>query len=530
MDAIRAGMPGRRLLASKDVDRATTMFALASLGAIVVQATLIYASFALAPVEVDEGLTLSIVRNLVAGDGYASDGTLYWEGLRSFTTDISTGPTLILPAAGLHALGMETVTAGRIIATLFYLALIAGLGLIGWRIGGRWGALAASFGPVAVDTFTNDQSPIYGPATVLGEYAAAALIAWAILAARRRPMLAGLLAGLAFVTKAIALVMVPAVVVVLAWFVWRQWAVLVHHAAVFALGAAVPVLAFEAVKAAVLGWSRYADLVDEYVRKPQQEWFVDHLVNEKTATLISSWFVPAPLGLALVAGAVVLVTYMLARQWQRTPVDVAAEGAPLSERMALIVAGLLAGLGTTAMWLWIKATYPEWMRHPAPGLVLAAGVSFALVVTMSRSLFREPDGHRRAGALALAVTTMVLGAVSLRHVDAAAGAGRYGYLEDQREVAAAIREADVSVVQGVWGPLVPLAVLADVRAVSIYYDPSPDTLLVVDEYPRGGLIVQGWQQEALLCDDVILSGDVVLCWPKPDIADLVEADPGGGFR
>jgi hypothetical protein len=102
--------------------------------------------------------------------------------------------------------------------------------------------------------------------------------------------------------------------------------------------------------------------------------------------------------------------------------------------------------------------------------------------------------------------------------------GRFGFLSDQQAVADAIRNSGTSEVQGVWGPMVPLAVLADKRAHSILYNASPTDLLVIEMYFGGKVQAQGQFLKAELCGDIILDSQIVLCWPRPDIKQVVDKD------
>jgi hypothetical protein len=64
----------------------------------------------------DEAFNLSVPLNLARGLGYTSDGTLSGSELAPFDVRISTGPVMLLPIAGLIAMGVDPVFAGRAIA------------------------------------------------------------------------------------------------------------------------------------------------------------------------------------------------------------------------------------------------------------------------------------------------------------------------------------------------------------------------------------------------------------------------------
>ena len=162
----------------------------------------------------DEAFNLTVPRNLLDGLGYASDGALSGSTITPFDPRISTGPVVLIPVAAILATGMDPVLAARIVPLAFWALLLAGLGVLGWRIAGRWAALLAVAVPLAF-TAGAGVSPIQGPADLLGEIPAAALLVWALVVLPRRAWLAGLLVGLAIQAKLIALLALPAFAVAL---------------------------------------------------------------------------------------------------------------------------------------------------------------------------------------------------------------------------------------------------------------------------------------------------------------------------
>jgi len=505
------------------LDIAKVAFSLAVAAVVAVQSILVYLGFTKAAVEVDEALFVDVVRSLGSGDGYRMSGQYITGAQDAFAPVISTGPTLLLPAALVNALGVEPVLAGRIAALGFYLALLAAMWLIGRRIGGRWGGLAAILGPVMLNTFTFDQSPLSAPQAVMGEYTAAALVAWALVVARRRPGVAGVLIGFAILAKVVAVFLVPAVLIaiILARLTATRRTSL-RALIRFSAGAAIPIIVFEVVKLAVVGWSAYVQLVRASWDLTHLPRLVEFMVDEKTSSLWRSWFMPTPAAMLLAALALALVTGVVAMRlhvWSAARLSwrtIASD-----ERLVMGFSGLTAGVGILVGWAALKNTDPQWLRHPAPGLVIAAGVVAAILVALGTALVRWGGPGRRVGVAVLVITALVLSVTAMRHVDASLQAGRFGYLHDQEELAAIITESGTQEVQGVWGPLVPLSVIADVRAHSILYDANPDDLLVLDVYPRGQLAELGNELADVVCGDVIYRGDVIMCWPDADIAAMV---------
>src|SRR5690606_33137444 len=136
----------------------------------------------------DEAFNLTVPINLLAGLGYTSDGTLSGSELTPFDERISTGPVVLLPVAAVIGMGADPVIGGRSIALLFWIALIAGTFILGKGAAGRWGGLVGAAVPLALN-LNQLPSPVQGPTDILGEVPSAALIVWAIVAARRRPWL-----------------------------------------------------------------------------------------------------------------------------------------------------------------------------------------------------------------------------------------------------------------------------------------------------------------------------------------------------
>lgn len=504
------------------IDFAKIAFNVAVAAAATVQGVLFYIGFTETAVEVDEGYFLEIAHNLGTGHGYTSAGDYSGTGSPPFEVGISTGPTLMVPAAALNALGVDPLLAGRIAAAPFYLALLAALWFIGRRIGGRWGGLAATLGPVLLNTFTFDQSPIYAPQVFLGEYAAAALVAWAIVAARRRPGAAGVLFGFAILAKVVAVLLLPAVLLAIVLARLGEPRRTSMRAIVRSgVGSLVPLLAFELVKFAVLGWSEYVQLVRTYWGSTQLPRLTEYMVDEKTSVLWRSWFMPTPLAILLAALALALVSGVIAMRLQAwAAAGLSWRAIASDERFVMAVSGLTAGASILVGWAALKNTDPQWIRHPAPGLVIAAGTAAAILVATGATLVRWGGPSRRVGAAVLVVVTLVLTVVPLRHADASLREPRFGYLSAQHGLAEIIDDSGTDAVQGIWGPMVPLALLADKPAHSILYDANANDLLVIDVYPRGQLAVLGLQLADSLCAKQIYhSGGVILCWPVPDIAN-----------
>ncbi len=495
------------------------VFLVATIALIAAHAVLAWIGFTHSPVDLDQGFNLSVVRNIAAGDGYSSDGVFTATGLQPFEVAITTGPTVIVPAALLHAAGMSALVAAYWVDVLFYSALVVGLAVCGWRIAGRWGSLLGASAPLLLDIFSNGHSPLYAPTDVLGEYACAAFIAWSLAFAPRRPVIAGLLLGAAIVTKVVALFAIPAVLVVY----------LVAHAGLaprvrVALGlraagaVLLPLVAFEVVKLLSVGPTAYGALVSDYWQKTQADRLPSALMTDKLYYLVQAWFLPGAIAVALAVFAVAFASATLGATLERwTQLGIAARGRLHSERAALALGGLVAGAGTLAMWLPLTFTDPTWIRHPSPGLIIAAG----LLLPTTLALIRVARGSGRWLAASAAVMAVAL-AVTLpiqvvSHLGAALERQRFGTLDDQRAIAGVLESSGTQRFQGTWSAMVPLAALADLPARNIAYEISRDDLLVLDAYPEGRIADQQLVIAQHLCGEVVLNASVIACWPRSDL-------------
>lgn len=210
----------------------------------------------------DESYNLQVVTNLVHGHGYATDGLMYGDGTRreAFDPAITTGPTLLLPIGAVVMVLGEHPWVYRLVPVAFYGLLLVAWGRHGRVVAGRPGMFAALAGVLVVNTCaaTVPGSPLFGAGDALGEVSAAALVVLATLDLQR-PGRAGLLLGLAVMSKLLALVTFPAVLVgvLLAPASIRTRLL---RALVFGGGVALPAAAWQVCRVVTLGphlaWTR----------------------------------------------------------------------------------------------------------------------------------------------------------------------------------------------------------------------------------------------------------------------------------
>lgn len=455
----------------------------------------------------DEAYNLTVPLNLLRGLGYSSDGMLSgWvlEGsvITPFDVRISTGPAVLVPAAlllqlvalfGIEPTGQAAVITARLVPLAYWGLLIAGLGVLGRRIGGRWASLVAMGVPLAF-TAAASNSPLQGPADLLGEVATAALVVWAFIALRRRPWLAGLIFGLAVQAKYIALLAAPALVVaclILAARPLREWWGVLWRPILFTL---IPTAVYELFALATLGLRGYGIHI-VYTGgflfgggQPSQ----GTTIAQKLDALASAWFVPATaawvtaiLVLALIATAVLLARRDPALLDTPARLGKTAGSAPPRELAALLAASTLGSLAFIGWWA-AAAHTPIWVRHPAPGiyafLPLLAAFAVLGVDVVAQRMTQHPrgsiDADRPATTPRAALPIRPVAAAVLLALIAIVGYGaaaqlrlgfeeRWQTLAEQQVAASGIRTAldrgaiapEGWVAAEPWGPSVSIGVM-----------------------------------------------------------------------
>ncbi|WP_101847251.1 hypothetical protein [Zhihengliuella sp. ISTPL4] len=409
----------------------TVLFWVAAAALLAGHVVVVWHSLVTRPFWEDEAFNLTVPRNLLAGLGYASDGALSGSTITPFDPRISTGPVVLLPVAATLATGMDPVLAARLIPIAFWALLVAGLAVLGWRIAGPGASLLAAAVPLA---FTADAgvSPIQGPADLLGEIPAAALLVWALVVLQRRPWLAGLLVGLAVQAKLIALLALPAFAVAL-WVLadgsgWARIRRTLRRSWLPLALVALPTALLEFAALLSLGPAAFVDHLRELIRfvRSGGQGDAGTTVVQKLATLADSWSVPAAVAIVGAALAIGLAATGVVRRWR---------SARESDR-AVIAYALAAAVGALAFlgWWATASRLPLWVRHPAPG-ILAFFPILATVAVWSATRVVDRGWAR----IAAAVLALIVAAAAVVHVTTAS-APRPLTLDQQRHAAAQIAE------------------------------------------------------------------------------------------
>ena len=270
-----------RCAAGIDAISAWALLAVVAVVLVVVSAKTLHS-----PIDYDEGYNLQVVDNLAKGIGYASYGAIRDAKPWPFDPDITTGPAILMPMAVFWKLTGGSILAVRIFMIALFWAYLAGVYRL-WSGQGR-PLLAAAAAMASTLCF------LYLPmGRLVGEISAAAAIVWSAWAvARDRPILAGLLAGIAVQIKFVyglagAVLIVGYLAVLVAqrppgWLRTSLWAV---------VAPVIPTAAFELYRLCCLGDLRaYGNSLWE---------FHEFLRGQSLSTNHLSWHDPARLGFKL---------------------------------------------------------------------------------------------------------------------------------------------------------------------------------------------------------------------------------------
>lgn len=353
----------------------------------------------------DERYNLEVPTHLARTGAYATNGLLSGGGPTLFDPRISTGPTLLLPIAAIYTVTGPSLVAARLVATCFFVLLLVCISMLAHRSWGRWAGLVAVATVLAATSAFDVRSPVPGPGSVMGEYAAAALLAAGAVTVARRPGIAGLSVGLAVLTKTLAVTVAPGFLVALILLGPRGQKIS-RTLRFFAL-AALPVVCWLSVILLSLGWHGFVINQRDFLG------FVVHggsglgAASSRGVTVSTAgWsdrvvFLIATTGfMTPVIGATVSGLWWLRRDEDRRP----ARGID-PDTSGLGVAALILGSALLTGW-WLLLGSTGWSRHLLIAAVLGSPLALAwLVWRTQNALARMPA---RAAVAALMIVNVGL--------------------------------------------------------------------------------------------------------------------------
>jgi hypothetical protein len=408
---------------------------------------IVWAGIFHAPMNYDEGYNLQIPVNLAAKGLYATDGALHGGHVTPFDVYISTGPTVLLPVAGLFALFGPHLWLARLVPTSGYLMLLLGGWRTGSRLSGRVGGLAVLAAILGVNAMADwPVSSVPGTGAVLGEYSSAAFLLWAAAFISNRPRLAGVLIGLATLTKLVAGLALPGFVLAVFLVRGRQaWRDSTKTSARLVSGALLPLLAWQLVEVAVLGPDGYRRHVYDFML----------FFSGAGSGLAGGRSGGLPSRLLSLSQTLNGPAWLLSAR--RRLVGLGSRSSLPGDRATTyetLAAMYVTSVGSVVWWLFMEGQ--SWVRHLIPALMLAV-----TAVTVTAVLLLRPWmlSDRRGGTVVcLLLAAWLAVPVVARAHDAVHPPGQS--LAEQQQAATALRRLNQQPHHDGWGQNPELMFLA----------------------------------------------------------------------
>lgn len=464
------------------------------------------------PISYDEGYNLQVPENLAVNQAYGTNGSLYaQEGIRKYDVLVSTGPTLLLPVGGVFALLDEGLVTARVVGLIGFGGLIVGAACVASRLGGQ----TAAIGSVAAILGLNVQvdwpaAMTYGPADVLGEHTAAALLLAAGYLLARHPVRAGAALGLALLSKFLVLLAVPVFVASL---------LLIRSARSipgFGLGMLAPVASWNLWRWIDLGHVAFLERLADFLRffgsagSGLGTQASDAGLISRLPKLLSLWHIPAvPILVILVAG-IMLLNRLRNSHDGATAEPLGPNGCIDSTRaMCWAVGGSAAAI---SLW-WLFMAEDAYGRH----LLIAALTATPLLagwLTSSLTFYRDVHRGRHAcrwsqlSAVALCALLAISTIFHLRSVADPPGPD----LAAQRRAAEALKRTGAVgfTFHGGWWQAPEVAFLSGVNAVG----PDLESLPLVATPLQRALDPMSYREARARCVRSIYDADgYLICLP-----------------
>jgi len=343
----------------------------------------------------DEGWFLQVPRNLALFGQYA---TLSAEGFRHDDTVLSVAPTLYAPIAILFKLVGVSLVPARLVVVAYLLAALLAAYLVARQLYGRAVGAAALYlllFRMEADPFT---STLFLGRQVMGEVPALAFVlfgclAWRPAVVRGRVGLsvaAGIMFGLAIVTKLQFVLQLPAALGVVAVLAWRAGRRLELSAAIVAAAVSMATLGgWFLCLWGILGTANARALLDNLVAlsAPQVRVVSFTAIGQAMKFLLQSTF--------LLAGLPALL-YALLQTWQERRPD---------PGRTLLLSVIITCLG------WFVFVSVGWPRYAYPILALANILTAKLLIDLGDLTSPRAIVTARGAAAALMLLALPFGHV-----------------------------------------------------------------------------------------------------------------------
>lgn len=324
------------------------------------------------PLEYDEAFNMTVAENFGERFFYGTNGALGQPvgSPVAFDPFITTGPTLLVPAAIIWRLFGGAVWATRLVPALFFFLYLAGAWSATRGLLGRWYRLLVLIGPFALVMPVAFEHATFVPTRLVGETAVAAMILWGVLLAERgRLWWGGVLVGLAVQTKYVAAIPAAVVIVIMiVVLIARSQSGVIRRCTAWVAGAAVPTLAFELSRLLTLGWDDYRANIDATFNYSRS---VAQVGDKGTSDAMSKM---ASLGNMfethsfLILGSLIFVLVAIASFSVVTPRETNVGPATRWTMPIVVSSTVLAGGASLLFWLLIVQERSG--RHALPGLLL----------------------------------------------------------------------------------------------------------------------------------------------------------------
>ncbi len=392
------------------------------------------------PLEYDEAFNMTVVENFGERFFYGTNGALGQPiGVPvAFDPYITTGPTLLLPAAIVWRLFNGAVWATRLVPASFFVLYLVGAWSATRALVGRWYRLLVLIGPFALVVPVAFEHAAFVPTRLVGETAAAAMILWGVLVAERgRLWWGGVLVGLAVQTKYVAVI--PAAVVIVAMavvIISRSRDGALRRCSVWVAGAAVPTLLFELSRLLTLGWNDYRTNINGTVNYSRSVAQVGDKGTSDAMSKMTSLGNMFETHSFLILGSLVFVLVAIVAFAVLSPSTPNTE--PVRRWTMPIVVSNMVLAGGASLLFWLLIVQERSGRHALPGLLLLLPGLALLLGHLVQSI--EPRRFARlpiAGALFVASGFLVTDSV----VKSINGLGRESILDEQVRVADLLMES-----------------------------------------------------------------------------------------